>query len=294
MRSTHSPIQIPGVPLALASAALFGAAAPLSKLLLASIGPQMLAGVLYLGAGLGLALVHVVRTAIGLSAPEAPLRRYDMPWLAVIVFFGGVAGPALLMLGLERTPATSGSLLLNLESLATMGIAWLVFRENVDRRLLLGAFAIILGAVVLSWEHQGLSFDFGAALIAGACICWGIDNNLTRKLSSADPVMIAMIKGLAAGTANVAGGFWLGDAAPAAGLAALAALLGFFSIGLSLVLFVFALRYLGAARTGAYFSLAPFIGALIALVLGEPVTLKLALAALLMGSRSMAAPDGTA
>lgn len=279
----RSHIQIPGVPLALASAVLFGAAAPLSKLLLASIGPQMLAGLLYLGAGLGLAVVHAARTTLGLSDSEAPIRRHDLPWLAAIVFFGGIAGPALLMLGLIRTPATSGSLLLNLESLATMGIAWLIFRENVDRRLLLGALAIILGAIVLSWEGQGLSLDAGAAMIAAACICWGIDNNLTRKLSSADPVAIAMIKGLVAGTANVAGGLLLGAAVPSAGLAALAALLGFFAIGLSLVLFVFALRYLGTARTGAYFSLAPFIGALIALALGEPVTLQLAVAALLMG-----------
>jgi drug/metabolite transporter (DMT)-like permease len=279
----RSNIQIPGVPLALAAAVLFGAATPLSKLLLASIGPQMLAGLLYLGAGLGLAAAHAARTTLGLLASEAPLRRHDVPWLAVIVFFGGIAGPALLMLGLIRTPAASGSLLLNLESLATMGIAWLVFRENVDRRLLLGALAIILGAIVLSWEGQGFSLDVGAAMIAAACICWGIDNNLTRKLSSADPVAIAMIKGLVAGIANVAGGFWLGAAVPSTGLAALAALLGFFAIGLSLVLFVFALRYLGTARTGAYFSLAPFIGALIALALGEPMTLKLALAALLMG-----------
>ena len=157
MQPDQSAIQVPGVPLALASAVLFGAAAPLSKLLLASIGPQMLAGLLYLGAGLGLAVVYTARTALGLPAPEAPLRRHDMPWLMVIVIFGGILGPVLLMLGLGRTPASSGSLLLNLESLATMGIAWLVFRENVDRRLFLGALAIILGAIVLSWEGQSFS-----------------------------------------------------------------------------------------------------------------------------------------
>jgi drug/metabolite transporter (DMT)-like permease len=283
MKLDQSPIQVPGVPLALASAALFGAAAPLSKMLLASIGPQMLAGLLYLGAGLGLAVVHTARAAFRVSAPEAPLRRHDLPWLVVIVFFGGIVGPVLLMFGLSRTPAASASLLLNLESLATMGIAWLVFRENVDRRLLLGALAIILGAMVLSWEGQSFSLDAGAALIAGACICWGIDNNLTRKLSSTDPVTIAMIKGLAAGAANMASGFWLGDGLPPAGIATVAAILGFFVIGVSLVLFVLALRHLGTARTGAYFSLAPFIGALIALGLGEPLTFQLVLAALLMG-----------
>lgn len=181
MQLNQSSVQLPGVPLALGSAVLFGAATPLSKLLLASIDPQMLAGLLYFGAGLGLAAVHATRAAIGLSAPEAPPRRHDVPWLIAIVIFGGILGPALLMLGLGRTPASSGSLMLNLESLATMGIAWLIFRENVDRRLLLGALAIVLGAIALSWEGQGLSLDVGAVLIASACLCWGIDNNLTRK-----------------------------------------------------------------------------------------------------------------
>lgn len=283
MQLNQSAIQWPGVPLALGSAFLFGAATPLSKLLLASIDPQMLAGLLYLGAGLGLGVVHTARTALGLSSAEAPLRRHDLPWLIVIVVFGGILGPLLLMLGLGRTSASSGSLLLNLESLATMGIAWLVFRENVDRRLLLGALAIILGAIVLSWQGQRFSLDVGAVLIAGACVCWGIDNNLTRKLSSTDPVTTAMIKGLFAGAANMAGGVWLGVSLPSAGIAALAALLGFFAIGVSLVLFVLALRHLGTARTGAYFSLAPFIGATIALGLGEPMTFNLAFAALLMG-----------
>ena len=171
----------------------------------------MLAGLLYLGAGVGVAAVHVARAAIGLSVPEAPPRRHDVPWLIAIVIFGGILGPALLMFGLGRTPASSGSLMLNLESLATMGITWLVFRENVDRRLLSGALAIVLGAIALSWEGQGPSLDAGAALIAAACLCWGIDNNLTRKLSSADPVIIAMIKGLFAGAANIVGGFWLGN-----------------------------------------------------------------------------------
>lgn len=243
----------------------------------------MLAGLLYLGAGLGLAGVHLVRASLGFSVPEAPLRRPDVPWLTAIVVFGGVLGPLLLMLGLDRTQAASGSLLLNLEGLATMAIAWLIFHENVDKRLLLGALAIVLGAVVLSWEGQRISFDLGAVLIAGACLCWGIDNNLTRNLSSTDPVLIAMIKGLAAGYVNVGIGFWRGAAIPPPDAAGLAGLLGFFAIGVSLVLFVLALRYLGTARTGAYFSLAPFIGALIAVSLGEPMTIKLGIAAALMG-----------
>ena len=284
MSKFFQPHLWPGVPLALASAVLFGVSAPLSKLLLGTLAPQLLAGLLYLGAGIGLAAVHIGRNAFGIPAPEAPLRHVDFPWLAAIVFFGGIVGPLLLMLGLNQTSASSGSLLLNLEGLATMGIAWLVFRENVDRRLLLGAVAIIVGAMVLSWNGQAVHFDAGAGLIAAACIAWGIDNNLTRKLSSADPVVTTMIKGLVAGSVNVSLALLGGSALPSSGTVGAAALVGFLGVGVSLVLFVLALRYLGTARTGAYFSLAPFIGAVVALpLLHEPLTLQLLLAGLLMG-----------
>lgn len=274
----------PGVPLALASAVLFGVSAPLSKLLLGTVAPQILAGLLYLGAGIGLAIVHLGRAVLNIPAPEAPLRRADLPLLAAVVFFGGVLGPLLLMFGLNQTSASSGSLLLNLEGLATMGIAWLVFRENVDRRLLLGALAIVAGAVVLSWNGHGVRFDTGAGLIAAACVAWGIDNNLTRKLSSADPVLTTMIKGLVAGGVNLSLALLSGSMLPPAATIGASALVGFLGVGVSLVLFVLALRHLGAARTGAYFSLAPFIGALFALaLLNEPLTLQLLLAGLLMG-----------
>jgi drug/metabolite transporter (DMT)-like permease len=191
-----------GIPLALLSAILFGASTPFAKLLLGSVDPWMMAGFLYLGVGIGLAAVHLSRTAIRLPKIEAPLRGSDAPWLGLVILTGGVGGPLLLMFGLARTDAASASLLLNLESLATMAIAWLAFRENVDRRLLLGAFAILAGAALLSWQGR-VSFNWGALLIAGACLCWGIDNNLTRKLSSADPVQIAMLKGIVAGTVNL-------------------------------------------------------------------------------------------
>ena len=228
---------------------------------------------LYLGAGGGLTLVRSGRSARGIEASEAPLRRSDLPWLVAVVAFGGVAGPLLLMLGLARTPAASGSLLLNLEGLATMGIAWIVFRENVDRRLLLGAASILAGAVVLSWQGQGVRIDTGGLLIAAACLAWGIDNNLTRKLSSADPVTIALIKGLAAGSVNLILALLLGAHLPTADATGAAIVVGFLGVGVSLVLFVLALRHLGSARTGAYFSLAPFIGAATAVVLlGEPIT----------------------
>lgn len=204
--------------------------------------------------------------------------------MALVVLAGGIAGPLLLMLGLTATPASSAALLLNLEGLATMGIAWAVFRENVDRRLLLGALAILAGAVLLSWQGIGGGIGLGALAIAGACFAWGIDNNLTRKVSGSDPVQIAMVKGIAAGSVNLVLAFALGAHLPALPLLAGAALVGFFGYGVSLVLFVLALRHLGTARTGAYFSSAPFIGALLALAMfGEPVTVRLLVAALLMG-----------
>lgn len=273
----------PGVPLALGAAVLFGAAAPLSKLLTGTVDPWLLAGILYLGAGSGLVVVRMGRRAIGLPSQEAPLRRGDLPWLAAVVLFGGLLGPLFLMFGLSLTSAASGSLLLNLEGLATMAIAWLVYRENVDRRLLLGAGAILAGAVLLAWNGQGVSLDYGGALIAAACLCWGIDNNLTRKISAADPVQIAMIKGLAAGATNIALALWLGASFPPLADIAAGGAVGFLGVGVSLVMFMLGLRHLGTARTGAYFSLAPFIGAAIAIVLfGEQPTVQFGSAAALM------------
>ena len=274
----------PGAPMALASAALFGASTPLAKLLLGGgVDPWLLAGLLYLGSGLGLGLVHLGRGLLGVPAPEAPLRRADLPWLALVVLAGGVIGPLLLMLGLARTPASSAALLLNLEGLATMAIAWLWFKENVDRRLLIGAAAILAGAMMISWQGGPAGVGLGALAIAGACLAWGVDNNLTRKLSSADPVQIAAIKGVVAGSVNLVLAFSRGAHLPDLGTVAGAGVVGFFGYGVSLVLFVLALRHLGTARTGAYFSTAPFLGAAISLILfREPITGPLTAAAVLM------------
>lgn len=270
--------------LALVSAVLFGVSMPIAKVLGDGINAWLLAGLLYLGSGIGLAVWRWARTTPGNAPKESPLARADAPWMAAVVFFGGVAGPLLLMFGLKATAGSTASLLLNLESLATMAIAWFVYRENVDRRLLLGAAAILAGAVVLSWDFSTVAWSGGAGLIAAACLCWGIDNNLTRKLSAADPAQIATIKGLAAGATNTTLGLWIAGEAPSVGSVAAIGLLGLAAYGVSLVLFVHALRALGAARTGAYFSTAPFAGALLSMpILGEPLTFALAAAAALMG-----------
>jgi drug/metabolite transporter (DMT)-like permease len=273
----------PGVPLALCAAAFFGASTPLAKLLLGSTDPWILAGLLYLGSGLGLSILIAVRKITGATSGEAGLTLNDLPWLAGTVFFGGVLGPVLLLFGLNLTDAASASLLLNLEAVFTLLLAWIVFREHVDRRLFIGAVAIVAGAMLLSWQGNIGTISWGAILIALACLSWGIDNNLTRKISASDPFVLAAVKGLAAGSVNTVLAFSAGAHWPELTNVASAMSLGFVSYGLGLVLFIFALRYLGTARTGAYYGTAPFIGAIVAAIfLGTPLTVTVIIAGILM------------
>ncbi|WP_114857875.1 DMT family transporter [Azospirillum brasilense] len=272
-----------GATTAILAAVLFGLSTPLAKLLVHDLSPWMLAGLLYLGSGIGLGLLRLLTGSR--KRGERGLRGAEWLWLMAAVAAGGVAGPVLLMFGLTATPASTASLLLNLEGVFTALLAWFVFREGVDRRLVAGMVAIVAGAVVLSWGGPvSLSGGWGPAAVAAACLMWAVDNNLTRKVSLADPADIATIKGLVAGSVNVGIALALGDALPAAPTAAAAMLVGLLGYGVSLVLFVVALRHIGAARTGAYFSTAPFVGGIASLaIFGEPVTLGLAAAAVLMG-----------
>jgi len=274
-----------GVAYALAAAVLFGASTPCAKLLLVGVSPVLMAGLLYLGSGVGLGLWSLLRMTAGERRRDARLARRDLPWLIAVVLAGGVVGPALLMWGLARTPASTSSLLLNLEGVLTAALAWFVFRENFDRRIALGMLAIVAGGVLLSWggtPEPGV--PWGILAVAGACGAWALDNNLTRRISAADPVQIAAIKGLVAGTANVALALGTGAAWPHSGAVVLASSLGLVGYGLSLVLFILGLRHLGSARTGAYFSCAPFVGAALALpLLGERPTVIFVAAAALMG-----------
>jgi len=272
--------------LALAAAVLFGASTPFAKLLLGELSPLALAGLLYLGSGLGLLTVRLAMRARRRDQPaaEAPIMAGDYPWLAAAVITGGIAAPILLLWGLAGTSASAASLLLNLESVVTMLVAALLFGEAVCRRVVAAAALMLAGATVLSWDPQAeLKLSLHAIAILGACLCWALDNNFTRKISAGDPVALAMIKGLAAGSLNLALAFALGFHLP--GTAALAAALGvgFLGYGVSLVLFILALRHLGAARTAAHFSTAPFIGAAIAILgLGEPITISFGIALALM------------
>jgi drug/metabolite transporter (DMT)-like permease len=274
-----------GVTYALLAAALFGASTPLAKELLGDMHPITLAGLLYAGSGAGLAIVELVRVfVIRRAATVVWPSRLEWAWLAAAIVVGGIFGPILLMSGLVTTAASTASLLLNLESALTAGLAWFVFRENFDWRIALGMAAIVAGSVVLSIGPGGSGgVSRGALLVGAACLCWAIDNNLTRKVSASDPILIAGMKGVVAGAVNLSLALTLGYAMPRLGLIAGAATLGFLGYGLSLALFVLALRHLGTARTGAYFALAPFFGGILAvLFFGDALTLQLSIAAALM------------
>lgn len=267
---------------ALVAAALFGASTPLAKLLGVDTPPILLAGVLYLGSGVGLTLVRLSRDR-GWQRHGLPAGEW--PWLLGAILFGGVLAPVALMFGLTRTAGASASLMLNLESVLTAVLAWVVFKENADRRIVIGMVAIVLGGVVLSWPQETTTAHdwIGPLAVAFACLCWAIDNNLTRKVSASDALFIAGSKGLAAGVVNGGLALAIGSQLPALGTLGSILLVGFLGYGVSLVLFVLALRGLGSARTGAYFSTAPFLGAAVAiLMLGESVSVMFLLAAALM------------
>jgi len=274
-----------GALLALVSAALFGASTPLAKLLLRDVSPWLLAGLLYLGSGAGLLLLRGARALGHQGHPaEASLRGRQWLWLGLAILFGGILAPGLLMYGLAGTSAAATALLLNLEPIFTVLLAWLVFGEGVERRIAFGMTAIAAGALTLTWQGEGgTGRPVALVAIAAACLAWAIDNNLTREVSLTDPVQIAALKGCVAGIVNVLVALSAGARLPSPARIATAALLGLVGYGVSLVFFVRALREIGAARTGAYFSLAPFFGAVLSVAIyAEELSGQLVTAGLLM------------
>jgi len=274
-----------GIAYGLASAILFGVSTPIAKILIGSVSPVMLAGLLYAGSGLGLLVVFVWRRlgkrAMSISMP----RGKEWVWLAAAILLGGIMGPLALMHGLAATPASTASLLLNLEAVFTAVIAWFLFRENFDRRIALGMLAIVAGGALLAWSPaKAMSASTGPLFIVAACGCWALDNNLTRNTSTSDAVLIAGLKGTVAGGVNLTLALLLGQNLPASGTRIAAGTVGFLGYGISLVLFVLALRHVGSARAGAYFSVAPFFGTVVALLLGDAITWQLVVAGLLMVS----------
>jgi drug/metabolite transporter (DMT)-like permease len=268
-----------GVQAALASAVLFGAGTPFAKVLLGDVSPWLLAGLLYTGSGIGLLIWRLVR-----RAPRVRLHRGEILPLIGAVFFGGLVAPVLLLVGLANMPASGASLLLNAEAVFTAVLAWFVFRENFDRRVALGMVAIVAGAVVLT-VPAGAAFGspWPAIAVLGACLCWGLDNNLTRKVALTDATWLAAVKGAVAGPVNLLLALLLGATLPGPWVVGASMLVGFFAYGVSLALFIVGMRHIGTARAGAYFSVAPFFGAVIAVALGEPITVPLIVAAALMG-----------
>ena len=277
-----------GVAYALVSAVLFGISTPLAKVLVGEVPPVMLAGLLYAGSGVGLALVMTGRRLLTcrVRAMSLPTGR-EWLWLGGAIFFGGVVGPVLLMRGLVVTPASTASLMLQPRS-GLYGVAGVVLvpRATFDRRVALGMLAIVAGGVVLSWQlSPGSGGSVRTLLVAAACLCWAVDNNLTRRVSSSDATLIAGVKGIVAAFVNLGFAAALGYEWPSAQVLTAAATLGFVGYGVSLTLFVLALRHLGTAWAGAYFAGAPFFGAALAIVLhDEGVTWQLAAAGVLMAT----------
>lgn len=270
-----------GIVAALASAALFGAGTPLAKTLLdGRLDPWVLAGLLYCGSGIGLfAFRRVTRR------PAVRPARGEWRWIGAAIVSGGMVGPLLLMAGLALMPASGASLLLNAEAVLTAVIAWVVFGEPAGRRIIAGMALIVVGAVVLSLPGTGpatVGAGWGPVLVVAACTAWAIDNNLTRRVSLTDETWLAMMKGLVAGPVNLTLGLATGAVLPAGRGLPGALTIGLFAYGVSLALFIVALRELGTSRAGAYFSTAPFVGAALALALGAPFTWQLAAAGVLM------------
>lgn len=276
-----------GILCALGAAVLFGVSTPLAKLLVGHMDAWLLAGLLYAGSGLGMTLVlglrHVFKRRV---SSEASVTRAHLPWLAGATLAGGVVAPVLLAVGLTVTSGASAALLLNLEGVFTGLLAWLVVREHTDRRLIMGMFVIVAGGAVLAWPQTTVEVSSvpwrGTLAIVAACLCWGIDNTLTRPASSADPLVIVALKGTVAGSVNILLAIILGASWPGWWPTTGALIVGLLGYGVSLVLFVLALRHLGSGRTGAYFAIAPFIGAAMALVLGDPFSWPLVVAGALM------------
>jgi drug/metabolite transporter (DMT)-like permease len=253
---------------ALLAALLFGASTPLAKLLLGEVQPIPLAALLYLGSGAGAFIMLLIQhTLNGGKTIEAHLSRSDLPWLLGAMLAGGVAAPIVLLLGLKHTPASTASLLLNFESVATTLIAVYFFKESIDRRIAWAVGLVTLASILISWTSGQWGFSLGAMGVVGACFLWGLDNNFTRHISAKNPLMIVGVKGLGAATFSLALTTILNQEIPSIKIVGLAMLLGSISYGFSIQLFIMAMRHLGAARTSTLFGTAPFIGVALSLLL---------------------------
>ena len=273
---------------ALLAALFFGASAPLSKLLLIDVPPVLMAALLYLGSGTGISLVKLYQRLTRIQR-EAGIRAPDVKWLAGAILTGGILAPIILMISLQNTRASTASLLLNFEGVGTTLIALFFFRESISRRALAAIFVITLASIFLSTNFTGgFGFSPGALGVILACLLWGLDNNFTRNISAKDPLTIVAWKGLVAGTFSLLLGLFLGERLPAPASILSILLLGFVSYGFSTMLFIYAMRGLGAARTSALYGTAPLAGVLLSFIIfRDPITLLFVLAAALMAAGAL-------
>ncbi len=278
---------------AILAAALYALNSPMSKLLLADVQPAMMASLLYLGAGAGMLLLTFVQKGTHRESTEMKLTKKDLPYtLGMIVL--DILAPIFLMLGLQQTTAENASLLNNFEIVATSMIALLIFREKLSRRFWLALGLITLSSLLLSVEDaRSFSFSIGSLYVLLACCCWGMENNCTRMLSQSDPQQIVIVKGFGSGVGSMIVALIAGEALPDAGKLLLVLLLGFVAYGLSIYFYVYAQRFLGAARTSAYYAVQPFIGVLLSLLIFRemPGMLFFAALALMIGGTWLVTKD---
>ncbi len=259
--------QNPSILWAILAAALYAVSAPVSKLLLQEVAPTMMAALLYLGAGVGMFLLGLVRQLLGTGTAERKLTRKDLPF-AVGMIILDIAAPVCLMVGLTSTTPANASLLNNFEIVATSVIALVLFKEAVSKRLWLAIGFITLSSVILSFEDaSSLDFSAGSLLVLLACVCWGFENNCTRMMSQSDPLEIVVLKGFGSGLGSFGIALGIGEPLPALPFVLTALLLGFVAYGLSIFFYVYAQRKLGAAKTSAYYAVAPFIGVILSLLI---------------------------
>lgn len=268
---------------AILAAALFGMSAPFSKLMLKEIPPLFLSSLLYLGAGLGMLAIYILRRLVDVERHEAKLEKQELTYVVLMVLLD-IAAPIFLLLGLTRTTSSTAALLSNFEIVATSLIAFVAFKEAIGKRLWISIALITISSIILSVEDFGnFSFSLGAILVLMACISWGLENNCTRKLSLKDPLQVVIIKGFGSGIGALIIAVFARELLWNITYILLALLLGFFAYGLSIFFYVTAQRELGAARTSTYYAVAPFIGVGISFIaLSEPVTVSFVLAAIVM------------
>lgn len=284
MKSTSAKV---GIFFAILAAALYAINAPLSKVLLDYMPSTLMAGFLYIGAGIGMLFIAIFRKIKGDRRTEQRLTKKELPYTIAMILLD-IAAPVCLLFGLKSTTAANASLLNNFEIVVTAIIALVVFKEKISFRLWLGILFVTLSCILLSFEDiSSLKFSYGSLFILLACVCWGFENNCTRKISSKDPLQIVLLKGIFSGLGSIIIGLCIGERITVVWSVFAVAAVGFFAYGLSIFFYVYAQRSLGAARTSAYYATAPFIGTLLSLAIFReipPYTYFIALALMIVGA----------